>query len=339
MEIITIKDIAKALNLSASTISRALRGSHEISEATKKTVLEYANTHNYSPNPIALSLKENKSRSIGVLVPEIDNPFFSQEINGIETVCYAKGYHVMIFQSYESLNREIINVQHMASRRVDGIIISLSAETSEIQHLKFLHSNGTPIVFFDRTSDEIVTHKVVADNFAGAYNATELLIKNGKKRIGHIGASAKLSISKERLAGYVAALSKNNIPLDQSLVRACEYSFESVENEIKSLLSLDNPIDALFSVSDRMTILCMSILQKLKIKVPEQLSFICFTNSNAANLFMPSLSTVFQPAYEMGKKAAELLLDQIETKPKNKDNIKFETLILKTELIVRDSSG
>ena len=132
MEIVTIKDIAKALNLSASTVSRALRNSYEISEPTKKIVLEYAKKYNYRPNPIALSLKENKSKSIGVLVPEIDNPFFSQAINGIESVAYARGYHVLIFQSNETLEREIMSVNHMISRRVDGILMSLSAETSDV---------------------------------------------------------------------------------------------------------------------------------------------------------------------------------------------------------------
>jgi LacI family transcriptional regulator len=339
VEIITIKDIAKALNLSASTVSRALRGSHEISEATKKIVLEYAKAHHYSPNPIALSLKENKSRSIGVLVPEIDNPFFSQAINGIETVCYAKGYHVLIFQSHESLEREIINLNHMISRRVDGVLISLSVETSSIPHLVEAQKRGTPIVFFDRTSDDIVAHKVVADNLTGAFEATELLIKNGKKRIAHIGASNFLSISKERLAGYKAALAKYNIPYDKALVCECNYSIESVEKEIKTLLALGNPPDALISVSDRMSIICMTIFKKLKIKVPDTLAFICFTNVNAANLFLPPISTVFQPAYEIGKKAAELLLGQIETKPRDLDKIKFETICLKTELMVRESSG
>src|SRR6187402_1069799 len=162
---VTIKDIAKELNLSTSTVSRALRGSYEISPETKKLVLEYAEKINYRPNPIALSLKERRSRSIGVVVCEIANNFFSQAINGIESVAYNRGYHVIISQSHESYDREVVNVEHLASRSVDGLLVSLSAETDRVDHFKKLHDKGFPIVFFDRVTNDIETHKVVADNY------------------------------------------------------------------------------------------------------------------------------------------------------------------------------
>jgi LacI family transcriptional regulator len=337
LEIVTIKDIAKALNLSASTVSRALRNSYEISEPTKKIVLEYAKKYNYRPNPIALSLKENKSKSIGVLVPEIDNPFFSQAINGIESVAYARGYHVLIFQSNETLEREIMSVNHMISRRVDGILMSLSAETSDVKHLIELDGGRTPIVFFDRISDEIHTHKVVANNFQGAFDATDLLVKNGKRRIAYIGASPFLSISKDRLAGYKAALAKNNIEYDNNYVKQSSYAIENVEAGIEALLAMTNPPDAMLSVSDRLALTCLSVFKKKQIKIPADFAYVAFSNLKVADLFSPSITTVSQPAFEMGQKATELLLQILEAK--SRDKIDYQTFKIDTHLNVRESSN
>src|SRR5690349_13825614 len=201
-ETATIKDIARALNLSTSTVSRALRGSYEISPETKKMVLEYAEKINYRPNPIALSLKERKSRSIGVVVSEIANTFFSQAINGIESIAYNRGYHVIISQSHESFEREMVTLQHLASRSVDGLLVSLASETTDVSQFIELHEKGLPIVFFDRITNEIDTHKVVVNNYKGSYDATMHLIKNGYTRIAHITSAPSLSITKERLKGY-----------------------------------------------------------------------------------------------------------------------------------------
>src|SRR6188768_419642 len=241
-ESITIKDIGKALGLSTSTVSRALRGSYEISEETKKQVLEYAEKMNYRPNPIALSLKERRSRSIGVVVCEIANNFFSQAINGIESIAYNRGYHVIISQSHESYERETVNIQHLASRSVDGLLISLSSETTNISALKELHEKGLPIVFFDRISNEIETHKVVADNYQGAFAATEHLIMEGFKKIAHITNSPYLSITKERLEGYRKALEKHHFPYREELVKYCNHSGMieiEVENALRSLYGLN----------------------------------------------------------------------------------------------------
>ncbi|MET3127950.1 LacI family transcriptional regulator [Arcicella rosea] len=336
MEHITIKDIAKALNLSTSTVSRALRGSHEINPDTKRSVMEYAEKFNYQPNPIALSLKENKSRSIGVIVPEIDNPFFSQAINGIEDIAYNKGYQVVIFQSHESYEREVINTQHITSRRVDGLLISLSGQTTNVDHLKNLHDKGLPIVLFDRISDEIDTHKVISDNFEGSFNGTEHLIKTGRKRIAHIAASPHLSISKERVKGYLAALAKHNIPVDESLLKYCNYGLQDIEVVIDQLFSNETPPDAIFTASDRLALGCLSTLKKRNIKVPEDIALIGFTNLKVAALLAPSLSTIVQPALDMGKRSAELLFDLIENTSKLPKS--YRTFKLYTELIVRNSS-
>src|ERR1051325_9807343 len=231
----TIKDIAKALNLSTSTVSRALRGSYEISAETKKQVLEYAEKINYRPNPIALSLKERRTRAIGVVVSEIANTFFSQAINGIESIAYNRSYHVIITQTHESQERERVNIEHLASRGVDGLLISLSSETKDISYLKELHEKGLPIVFFDRVTNEIQTHKVGANNYMGAFRATEHLIEQGYKKIAHITSSSYLSITRERLEGYRAALEKHKIPFEESFVKYC-YHGGMIEQEVEDAL-------------------------------------------------------------------------------------------------------
>src|SRR6185503_16634978 len=188
-----------------------------------KLVLEYAEKMNYRPNPIALSLKERRSRAIGVVVSEIANNFFSQAINGIESIAYNCGYHVIITQSHESEEREKVNVMHHASRSVDGLLISLSSNTVDLSYLKELHEKGLPIVFFDRITDEIDTHKVTANNCLGAFQVTEHLIYQGFKKIAHLTNSPSLSITAERLNGYKDALEKHHIPFSESLVKYCNH--------------------------------------------------------------------------------------------------------------------
>jgi LacI family transcriptional regulator len=337
-EAITIKDIAKALGLSTSTISRALRGSHEISQETKRMVMEYAEQFNYRPNPIALSLKERRSRSIGVVVCEIANNFFSQAINGIESIAYNKGYHVIISQSHESYDREVVNVEHLASRSVDGLLVSLSTETDHIDHFKNLHEKGLPIVFFDRVTDEIETHKVVADNYKGTYDAIQHLIDAGFKKIAHLSSSAHLSISKERLEGYKAALTDNQMPVNDAYIKYCNHGgmiMGEIENAIKELMHLKNRPDAIFCAGDRLTLSCLSSLKALGIKVPTDIGLVGFTNSAIVELIEPGLTAVKQPAFEMGQVATELLIKLIESK---RPVTEFETVVLQTELCIRNST-
>jgi len=332
-ETITIKDIAKALGLSTSTVSRALRGGYEISEETKKVVLEYAAKINYKPNPIALSLKERRSHSIGVVVCEIANNFFSQAINGIESIANNAGYNVIITQSNESYQREVVNVQHLASRSVDGLLISLSSETSDISLIKSLHEKGLPIVFFDRVSDEIQTHKVIANNFKGGFDATEFLIRLGNKRIAHITNAAHLSITKERFEGYKAALEKNNIPFDDRYVKHCEYGGmiqEELESTIAQLLSLPEKPDAIFIAQDKLSTGCLLALKKLDPNGELKIKIAGFTNSNVVDLFTPSITAVRQPAFEIGQAATELLIKLIESKYPVTE---FQTKVLDTELV------
>jgi LacI family transcriptional regulator len=337
-EAITIKDIAKALGLSTSTVSRALRGSYEISAETKKLVLEYAEKLNYRPNPIALSLKEKRSRSIGIVVCEIANNFFSQVINGIESVAYKQGYYVIISQSHESYEREVSNTQYLASRSVDGLLVSLSTETTDLSHLKKLHEKGLPIVFFDRITEEMQTHKVIANNFNGAYQATEHLLRSGFKRIAHVTISPHLSITKERLAGYKAALADNGVPFDESLVKYCKYGgliFSETEQAVESLLGLEKKADAIVAASDKLSTGCLTALAKRNISIPDEMGLVGFTNSLLTEVFHPPMSSIRQPAFEMGQVAMEMLIQIIESR---RPVTEFETRVLNTELTIRASS-
>ena len=338
-EPVTIKDIGKALGLSTSTVSRALRGSYEISSETKKLVLEYAEKINYRPNPIALSLKERRNHSIGIIVCEIANNFFSQAINGIESIAYNRGYHVIISQSHESFERETVIVDHLASRSVDGLLVSVSSGTTDYNHFKQLYEKGLPIVFFDRITSEINTHKVIADNFKGAYDATEHLIHNGFKRIGHITSAPYLSISMERLEGYKEALRKNNIEFDEKLVQHCHnggMNYNEVDEALKKMFKLKQKPDALFTAGDRLTTTCMQVLQKSGKKIPDDIGIIGFTNTTIGELFNPPLSVVRQPAFEIGQVATELLISMIESK---RPVTEFENKVLQTEMIIRASSA
>jgi len=333
---VTIKDIAKALNFSTSTVSRALRGSYEISAETKKLVLEYAEKINYRPNPIALSLKERRSQVLGVVVSEIANNFFSQAINGIESIAYNRGYHVVITQSHESKDREKVNIEHHASRAVDGLLISLSNETVDLTYLRELHDKGLPIVFFDRITDEIETHKVTANNYLGSFHATEHLVYQGFKKIAHITNSPSLSITRERLKGYSDALEKHHIPLNKSYIKYCSHGgmiLEEIEDALDELFRQKVKPDAIFTASDRITTLCFGAVKKMKLK--KDIGFIGFTNTKVGELFDPPLTVIRQPAFEIGQTATELLIQMIESK---RPVTEFSTKILETELIIRASS-
>ena len=337
-EAVTIKDIAKALGLSTSTVSRALRDSYEISPETKKLVIEYAEKINYHPNPIALSLKERRSRSIGVIVCEIANSFFSQAINGIESIAYNNGYNVIISQSRESYDREMLNLQYLTSRSVDGLIISVSTETKDFSYFKELHQKGLPIVFFDRIVDEIETHKVAADNFKGAYDATVHLINNGYRRIATVSNPEVLSITRERLAGYKAALTNRDIEINESLIKFCQHGgmiFSEVENVMNELFGSKQRPDAIFASADKLTTGCFRILKTKGLSVPGDIGLIGFSNTDLTDLLDPPLSVIRQPAFEMGETATSFLLQLIESKRPVKN---FESKVLSTELLIRGST-
>ncbi|MBO0931229.1 LacI family DNA-binding transcriptional regulator [Fibrella aquatilis] len=335
MDAVTIKDIARALNLSTSTVSRALRGSYEISAETKRLVMDYAERINYQPNPIALSLKENRSRVLGVIVPQIANNFFSQAINGIEAIAYNRGYHVIIMQSHESLEREVLTVQQAMARRVDGLLISISSQTNNLAHLHAIQQRNVPIVMFDRVSAELDAPKIVADNFGGAFAATEHLIQTGRRRIAFVAIPPYMAITQDRLAGYKAALTQYGLPYDDDLVRFVGFQEHEFDPVIDDLLRLSTPPDAFFMAFDRLALWCMTALRKRNIAIPEQVSLIGFTNISVAELLDPPMSTVVQPAQEIGQTAAERLIELIELKEKAPAT---STVKIPNTLIVREST-
>ena len=337
-EAVTIKDIARELNLSTSTVSRALRDSYEISAETKKIVLERAERLHYTPNPIALSLKEKRSRSIAVLVCEIANSFFSQVINGIESIAYNKGYNVIISQSHETFEREVNDLQFLASRSIDGLIISVSSETENMEHLKKLHQKGLPIVFFDRVTEEINTHIVTVDNFKSTYDAVVHLIEIGYRAMACLTNSSHLSITKERIAGFKKALEDNGFAVKEDFIKYCNHGGvhrDEIEKAMEELFNLKERPDAILGLSDKLTTGALRFLQTKGINVPEEMGLMGFSNSDLTEFLNPSLSIIRQPAFEMGQTATELLLQVIESKRPVKE---FTRKVLNAELIVRNST-
>lgn len=326
----TIKDIARALSVSPSTVSRALHDSHEVGAATKKLICDYAASVNYQSNPIALSLKNKRSYSIGVMVADVANSFFSQTINGIESIAYQKGYNVIISQSHDSYEREVVNIAHLANRSVDGLLISMSAQTTDYSHIEHLHKQGMPIVFFDRILDSINTFKVTTNNFKASFDATSLLIQKGYRKIAHLANAPQLSITTARINGYKAALAANDMPFNENLVRHC-YSggrdAAEVSAAVESLLKTEVAPDAIFIASDRLSIASLRALKHLK--PAKNFPIIGFSNSDVIDLLSPQISYVRQRAFEMGEIAINMLVKLIETRYPIAD---FETRFLEAEI-------
>jgi LacI family transcriptional regulator len=332
---VTIKDIAQRLKLSVSTVSRALRDSSEIKPATRQIVRELAAELQYSPNPIALSLKEKKSKIIGVIVPEIANNFCAATIAGIEDIAYSKGYHVIIFQSHEKFEREVINMQLLTSRRIEGLIISLSNETRSLTHIREMIAKGVPVVMFDRVSDEISTHKVVVNDYYGAYKATEHLIQEGYHDIAHLTISEFLSITQKRLNGYSDALKKYGIPMRDEWVVHCNFEFHEIERSIRKLFSGPDKPNAILACVERLAMICMNVLNEMNLRIPEDVALVGFSDNPINHLLAPALTSVRQPTFDIGQQAAELLLNLIETR---NTVPRYKTVQLETALDIQASS-
>jgi LacI family transcriptional regulator len=337
---ITLKDISKALNLSISTISKALNDSYEISQETKIKVHEFAKANHYFPNRLAKGLKEGKSRSIGVVVCSLENNFVAQMLDGIDKYSTDKSYQIIIMQSKESHEQERACLSLLYAGGVDGILISPACENVDLSYLISLQERGLPIVLFDRLSDEIQTHKVGADNFRGAYEATQHLISQGFRSIAHLNTSTKLSIATDRLNGYKQALIDEGIEFRPELLRSCDYTdsqklAKDLEAAILFYMKLKDRPDAIFTATDQITTRCLAILNKLGYNIPEDIAVIGFTNTDLAEALNPSLSTVNQPAFEIGELAAGKLIELIE---KKHNDIEFETIMLPTEIHVRNST-
>jgi DNA-binding LacI/PurR family transcriptional regulator len=330
----TIRDLALKLNIAISTVSRALRNAPDINPETKKAVLDLARKMNYEPNRIAQSLRMKRTNTLGIVVPQINLHFFSSAISGIQEYASDHNYGVMICQSLESLKTEISTVQMLVANRVDGLLISLSKETDNLDHIHVLMGKKIPVVLFDRVADELDVTKVIVDDYDGAYKAVEHLIKTGCKNIAYIGGQDYLYISSKRLNGYKDALAHYNVPLRDDLIVHCTDFVKDPVEAARHLLQSDKKPDAFFCMNDPIAVLLIQVLKEWNIKIPEEVSIIGFTNEPSSQLIEPSLTTVAQPSHEMGQVAAELFLQQIEFK----DQFTPVTKILPTELVIRNST-
>ena len=330
----TIHDIASVLKISASTVSRALQNNPRISQKTREKILSTAESMGYRPNVIASNLRNKRSNTIGVVVPLINRYFFSAVISGVEDVAFKAGYTVVISQSNDLANKEIAIVQSMFANRVDGLIISIAMQATNYEHLKIFRKRNIPLVFFDRAVAEIETDKIVVDDYMGGFRVTQHLIDQGYKRIGHMAGPQNLQTYIDRKKGYIEALAKNGIPHDESLVIINSLIAEDGVSAVEQLMNLKVPPDAIFCGNDTTALSSMIYLRDKGIRIPEDMGIVGFSNEPFSRVVSPSISTIAQPGFLMGQKAAELILKQIERKEKI-----FSTLVLPTELIIRESSN
>lgn len=333
---VTIKDIAKTLNISPSTVSRALKDHPDISTATKKAVKKLAEELDYQPNSVALSLRKSKTFTIGIIIPQIVHHFFSTVISGIEDVAYEAGYHVMICQSNESYEREVLNTQALVASRVDGMLVSVAQETDDIKHFQGLISKGIPLVFFDRIVNGLDTSSVVVDDFEGAYHAVEYLLKTGCRRIAHLAGPNNLVNSQSRKKGYEKALDDYNIAPQPGHIVVAGLTIEDGRKACLTLLEQETMPDAIFAANDPLALGAMQVLKEKGISIPEQVSIIGFSNEPMTSLMDPAMTTVAQPGFEMGQLAARLLLEEIVNS--NDGQQKTVTKELTTELVIRNST-
>ncbi len=331
----TIHDIAKKLNFSASTVSRALNNNPKISEATRKLIKKTADEMGYRPNILAASFRTKRTNTIGVVVPHINRHFFSSVISGIEEVAYKSGFTVTISQSNDNFEKENKITHTLFSNRVDGLIISLGMNTIDFSHLKLFSDKNIPLVFFDRVVDEIKAHKIVVDDFDCGYLATKHLIEQGAKRVAHIGGSLNIKIYKNRQDGYIKAIKESGFEIEESLIVNNSLTREDGTNAAKKLFRNKKLPDAIFCANDTTALSVIIYLRENNIKVPENVLLVGFSNEPFSEVVTPPISTIKQPGFLMGKKAAELIIHQINNK-NTKQN--FETITMPTELIIRNSS-
>ncbi|MDX2305660.1 MAG: LacI family DNA-binding transcriptional regulator [Microscillaceae bacterium] len=329
----TIKDIAKALNISPSTVSRALKDHPDISAETKKSVLELAHKLDYQPNSIALSLRQSKTHTVGLIIPKIVNHFFSTVISGIEQVVHDEGYNIIMAQSQESYQREVESVQTMILSRVDGLFVSISRETYDYEHFREIEKRGIPLIFFDRICPDIDTDQVVIEDFEGSLQAVEHLIQIGCRNIVHLAGPQSLLISQERRRGYIEAHRQYGLAIQPELIilsDSHQLGFETVTR----LISQGKKIDGIFAVNDDTAIGAMMAIKQTGLRIPLDIAVIGFENAPVAEVVEPSLSTIEQPGFEMGQIAAQLFLKQMD------EDILHQPVQskLKTRLIIRESS-
>ncbi|MGZ3763662.1 MAG: LacI family DNA-binding transcriptional regulator [Mucilaginibacter sp.] len=335
MDNINIKILAKKLKLSTSTISRAFNGSSDINKDTKERILAFAREHNFLPNHYASNLRDKKSKTLAVIVPEIVNDFFAQAINGIEEVARKKGFYILLYRTDDVFEKEVSFVNYLNNGKADGIIMSVSGEANDHNYLKKLEQKNIPVVFFDRVYEDIDVSKVTTNDYESSFAATEHLIETGCRRIAYLVVNKTISIGKVRGQGYVDALAKHGIPFDDELVIDCSQEEKINYAIIKHALEEIKP-DGIFSSVELLAFATYHVCNDMNVSIPRDLKVISFSSLAIAPLLGPPLSTITQPAYEMGIKAATLLFDELENKghaPVKKQ------IVLKSKLYIRKSSS
>jgi LacI family transcriptional regulator len=332
---ITIKTIAKELGVSTSTVSKALKDSHEISTETKEKIQAYANYYNYKPNHLALQLRNQKTKVIGVILPKIVHHFFSTVIMGIEDGANEKGYNIMVCFSNESYKKEVETLKVLSNGSVDGIIVSIASETLEnkdFDHFKGLVSEEIPLVLFDRVVDDILCDKVVVDDVSAGYKATQHLLDNGRKKIALITTPDHVNVGALRRQGYEKALIEAYIKKDENIIVKID---EKVDITAQIQKVFESDVDGVFAVNEIYAAITMRLAKENGLKVPEDLAVIGFTDGLISEYSSPSISTVAQHGFTMGKQAVELLIERIE---KESETIKPKRIVISSELKIREST-
>ncbi len=329
----TIKDIAKQLNVSISTVSRALRDASDINSLTKKNIMTLAKELNYQPNRLALSFRQKQTHTIGVIVPNLDY-VLSQMVKGIDEVALEAGLTVMVCQSNESFGREILNTRRLLDSLVDGFIISVSSETNSFDHFNKVLDRNLPMIMFDRTTPHLNIPNVIVDNEQGGFMATEHLILQGYKHIAILAGQKNLGISNDRLNGYKRALKKHKMKVDEKLIIHCDFNQEYAYFATDELLSAKKKPDAIFTISDRLAVGAMLAIRKKGISIPNDIGLISFNNEPLLSLVTPSISSIDMPIFELGKAAAKLFIEVMH----NKEIDPKTQVILQPKLIVRTST-
>ncbi|MGB5238072.1 MAG: LacI family DNA-binding transcriptional regulator [Flavobacteriaceae bacterium] len=333
---ITLKHIAKELDVSISTVSKALKNSEEIGRDTKEKIQAIAKLYNYRPNNIAISLKNKRTKNIGVIIPDIVHHFFTTVFRGIEKYANEKGYNVIVCVSDESFDKEVINMEMLANGSIDGFIMALSAETqmkNDFNHLKEVTEQGIPLVLFDRITDDVICDKVIINDEEAAYNAVKKLIESGKKRIALFTTENYLGVSSKRADGYFRALKDHKLETDENLVLELPFQFEK---EDKSEAFFERySFDAVLCVNEIFAIRAMRTAQRMGIKIPQELAIIGFTDGILSKLSSPSLTAVAQHGNRMGEIAAQMLIEKVES---DQERESFRTEIIEATIIEREST-
>jgi DNA-binding LacI/PurR family transcriptional regulator len=329
----TIRDIAKMLGISKSTVSRALNDHYDVNPETARRVRELAAKIDFQPNILAQHFKQQKTFTIGVIIPETVNRFFAKAVGGIQQVADRAGYNVIICQSNESIETEKKNLQALLSNRVDGLLVSVSRETNQYNHFQHVINQEVPLVFFDRIVEELSTYQVHSDNYEVSLLGTEHLIDQGCKRIAFIAGPQYLYNSRNRLKGYLDALEKRKLKVDEALIIHTNYQLNTVEEYVRHLFSLRKRPDGIFAINDMAAIEIMHILKKRGLSIPHDVAILGFNNETICRFIEPALSSIDHPAFDMGMAAAELLLARISN-----DALPLQKRLVKSRLVVREST-